>query len=380
MNAASLRVFGATATIVAGAVIVARIRLAFNKRRVISVFYHLHPSDVDEIPHLKTAMAQSDIHLAWSESIADAPDNIDVLIKRIPTSDDLDRWPTLTHVLTPFAGPIPATQQLVRERPKLTLHTAHFNAVSTAELCVTLLLAVAKGLVPRDSAFRSLSERNDKMWTPAFMEPVTEPPTPTLAGKHVLVLGYGACGTRVARTLNVLGMRVSACRRRAATSPAFDGTATVYGIGALSQLLPTASVVIVCLPGTRSTAGLLGATEVALLPKGALLVNVGRGSVVDERALYDALSSGHLGGAGLDVWYNYPMLQASGLGDEPAQNLGPASRDCPFWSLPNVVMSAHRGQASDTKAPDRVKELARMLEELAATGTMPNAFDLEQGY
>ena len=63
-----------------------------------------------------------------------------------------------------------------------------------------------------------------------------------------------------------------------------------------------------------------------------------------------------------------------------ATNLGPASRACPFWELPNVVMSAHRGCASDSEAKDRVAEIGRMLEQLSVSGTMPNAFDLEQGY
>jgi phosphoglycerate dehydrogenase-like enzyme len=102
--------------------------------------------------------------------------------------------------------------------------------------------------------------------------------------------------------------------------------------------------------------------------------------VVDEIALFDALSDGHLGGAGLDVWYNYPMLPGQGgfAADGDSPNLCPASR--PFWSLPNVVMSPHRGQSSDTKAQDRVDELLGMLRALHETGELPNRYDIGQGY
>ena len=299
---------GRVGAIVIGAIVLGtyalRRRMKRGLRRTVRAFYVLHPADLKEIPFLKelTASLSDSISLSWGESLADAPDAlVDVFIKRLPTGEELDRWPHASRVIVPFAGPTPQTQQLLRERPHLALHTAHFNATATSEMAVTLLLAVAKGLLPRDRAFRAVSAANAPMWTPGFMEPPTEAPTPTLSGKEALVLGYGACGTRVARALNALGMRVNACRRHAGARPTSDGVATVYSIDHLNHLLPSTAVLIVCLPGTKSTTGLLGAAQLAMLPKGAIVVNVGRGVVIDERALYDALVSGHLGGAGIDV-------------------------------------------------------------------------------
>ena len=202
---------------------------------------------------------------------------------------------------------------------------------------------------------------------------------PTLAGRRALVLGYGAIGSRCAKVLNALGMKVSAVRRTGSREGAWDGFATVHGPDALELLLPDTTALLICLPGTQATTGLLGRRQVRSLPKGAVLVNVGRGSIVDEDALFEALSDGHLGGAGLDVWYNYPMLPGQGgLGAGDSPNLCPASR--PFWELPNVVMSPHRGQSSDTKARDRVEELLGMLRALRETGELPNRYDIGQGY
>jgi len=141
-------------------------------------------------------------------------------------------------------------------------------------------------------------------------------------------------------------------------------------------------VLIICLPGTKATDSLICDAQLRLLPKGAVLVNVGRGNVVEERALYDALADGHLGGAGIDVWYRYPMLPGTGMGagDGSSTHLGPSSVACPFHTLPNCVMSPHRGQSSDCKAKDRVAELVAMLAAYSATGVMPNRFDVERGY
>ena len=178
----------------------------------------------------------------------------------------------------------------------------------------------------------------------------------------------------------------------------------------LHGLLERASVLVVCLPGTKATEGLIGMEELRKLPRGAVVVNVGRGSVVDERALYECLRDGHLGAAAIDVWWNYPQHRevggtasasagkgggrsgsgsggsgsgGSGEGElnngvTTGVNNGPSTE--PFHELGNVVMSPHRGQCSDTKAEDRVNEIVFMLGRMAETGELPNRFFLERGY
>jgi phosphoglycerate dehydrogenase-like enzyme len=141
---------------------------------------------------------------------------------------------------------------------------------------------------------------------------------------------------------------------------------------ALHRLLPCANALFICLPLTPATTGLIGAKELALLPPHAVLVNVARGPIVDEAALYHALRDGALHAAGLDVWYNYPP-------DEAARAHTPPS-DYPFHELDNVVMSPHRAGGSTETELQRMAHLARLLNAAARGEEMPNRVDLQAGY
>jgi lactate dehydrogenase-like 2-hydroxyacid dehydrogenase len=138
-----------------------------------------------------------------------------------------------------------------------------------------------------------------------------------LSGKTCVVVGLGEVGSRVAVAMQALGMKVHATRASAARPGAVQlpgalRPVDVHPAAHLRALLPSAALLFVCVPGNAQTEGLLGERELRLLPRGAVLVNVGRGAVVDEAALFAALSPGpggappHLLGAGVDVWYNYP--------------------------------------------------------------------------
>ena len=109
-----------------------------------------------------------------------------------------------------------------------------------------------------------------------------------------------------------------------------------------------------------------------LLPQGAVLVNVGRGPIVDEEALFRALRDGHLHSAGLDVWYNYPP-------DEESQDKTfPASQ--PFHELDNVVLSPHRGGATMESNFLRMEHLATLLNAVARGEPLANKVDIIAGY
>ena len=151
-----------------------------------------------------------------------------------------------------------------------------------------------------------------------------------------------------------------------------DNTAEIFGLEALPQLLPQADVLLIALPGTPETEGLIGEAELALLPRGTVLVNIGRGPIVDAGALYRSLKEGHLLGAGLDVWYNYPP-------DPESRSHTPPS-DYAFHELENVVMSPHRGGGSDGSDRLRVIHLTVLLNAAARGEPIPNRVDLEMGY
>jgi phosphoglycerate dehydrogenase-like enzyme len=165
-------------------------------------------------------------------------------------------------------------------------------------------------------------------------------------------------------------MEVTATRRRASS----EGSEAVHPPEALHSLLPGADALVIALPLTPETEGLIGREELALLPPKAVLVNVGRGPIVDEEALYKALCDGTLHAAGLDVWYNYPEDDASRSNTPPSAH--------PFHGLDNVVMSPHRAGTGGAEEIEqrRMAHLARLLNAAAAGEEMPNRVDLDVGY
>ena len=267
-----------------------------------------------------------------------------VLVEGVPTREQLEASPELRAVLIPYAGVPRKTRELVADFPAVTLHNLHHNATPTAEMTVALLLATAKRVVPFDQALR----RGD--WRPRYAEADHF----LCHGKTAVILGFGAIGTRVGRALEALGMNVVGVRR----GDTFD--------------LRKANALVVCLPWTSETDGLLGKDELALLPDGAILVNVARGPVIDERALYDELRSGRIA-AGLDVWYAYPKDEKARADTQPSE--------FPFHELDNVVLSPHRGGGMTPEVERmRATDVAAMLNAAARGETMGNRVDLERGY
>jgi phosphoglycerate dehydrogenase-like enzyme len=200
----------------------------------------------------------------------------------------------------------------------------------TAELAVGLLLAMQRGIV---DAARDMREHR---WTPVYRS--------SLADRRVMVLGYGSIGTAIARRLDAFEADVVAV----ATTARDEGGRHVHAIGELPSLLPTVDAVVVIVPLTQTTAGLVDATFLAALPDGALLVNIGRGKVVDTDALLAELGSGRLRAA-LDVTDPEPL---------PA--------DHPLWDAPNLVVTPHIGGYTDATNPRFAAMLRRQLTELAA--------------
>jgi len=284
-----------------------------------------------------------------------------VLVAGRPTPELLSASDRLRIVIIPFAGLARKVRELLLAHPELAVHNLHHNAPATAELAIALLLAAAKRIVPMDRALR----QGD--WRPRYESQVAL----GLAGKTALVLGYGEIGKRVASGCLGLGMTVAAVRRQAKPNER-NGQVAVHPPSALAALLPTADALLISLPLTPATEGLIGARELALLPARAVLVNVGRGPIVDEAALYQALASGRLYAAGLDVWYRYPEDEAGRAATLPAHQ--------PFHELDQVVMSPHRGGDNLETEARWPLALAALLNAAARGEPLPNRMDLTAGY
>lgn len=293
----------------------------------------------------------------------EAPSDYEVFVGGRP-GEELMKSPSLRTLIIPFAGVPDPTLALLKGNPHVSGHNLHHNAADTAEMAVALLFAAAKLVVPMDQRFR----RND--WGTENEDARAL----SLEGKTALVLGYGEIGRRIARTLVACGLNVIALRRSSAGKE--DGV-EVRSIDDLHSLLPRANVLMVALPLTAKTTGLIGAKELAALPKNAVVVNIARGAIIDEEALYNALKEGKLHSAGLDVWYQYPKQPEPGQPD-PASNTPPSK--FPFGELENVVMSPHRGGTSMDTEPRRARDIAAIISATARGEEPPNRIDLDAGY
>ncbi len=163
------------------------------------------------------------------------------------------------------------------------------------------------------------------------------PPLPELRGRVLAVIGLGRIGSEVARWGGFIGMRVVAATRSPDPARARElGIETLVPIEQMPGILAIADYVVVSVPLTPESTGLVGAAELALMKPTAHLINVSRGEVIDENALYTALHDRIIAGAALDVWYRYP--------DGP-QSVLPS--DLPFHELSNVIMTPHIAGATD---------------------------------
>lgn len=293
----------------------------------------------------------------------DVPPDCEILVAGRPTREQLLASSKLRMLVIPFAGLPESTRTLLLEFPHIAVHNLHYNALPVAEMAITLLLAAAKFIVPVDRTFRTHE------WTARYQ------PDPALliSGRSVLILGYGAIGQQVARLCRGLGMRVLITRRHISTEAlAVNEEQGIYPVSRLQQLLPSADALVICVPATADTQGLIGKPELALLPKHAVLVNVSRGVVVDEAALYQALQDGTLYAAGLDVWYSYPDSSASSMKCAPSAY--------PFHELDNVIMSPHRASHGVGSERLRMTHLACLLNDVAGEKEVPGQVNLQLGY
>lgn len=317
-----------------------------------------HPLEPELLERLRTRL-DTRVHLTGGSN--PPASDCAILVDGLPTEGDLQASCCLRAVIVPWVGAPLETIALLRRHPALSLHNLPYNAAPTAETALALLLAAAKRTVLHDRTFRR------HIWS---AEPAGEPGSVLLEGGTAVVLGYGRVGRRIAAGCRGLGLRVQPVGRAARACE--EGS--VHAAAALPELLPEATALLICVPHTTETEGMIGAAELALLPRHAVLVNVARGPIVDEAALYAALEQRRLFGAGLDVWYRYPSERQRAL------RIPVPPAHFPFHELDRVVMSPHRAGWSDETETARVDTLAEMLNGAAAGRELPHRIDPERGY
>jgi phosphoglycerate dehydrogenase-like enzyme len=218
-----------------------------------------------------------------------------------------------------------------------------------SEHVLAMTLSLAKRLPQRHAALAA--GRFDK-WQPAL----------TLDGASCGILGLGGTGTATARLMTAFGARIHAINRsgRSADGAEFTGT-----LADLDRVLAVADVLVIALPLTRATRGLIGERELALMKPTAIVVNVARGPLIDQGALYRHLRAHPDFGAGIDTWWDEPT------GDAPFRT------DYPFFDLPNLIGSPHNSSivagAMVSAARLAAENVHRHLRDEAVTGIVRRA-------
>jgi len=263
--------------------------------------------------------------------------------------------PRLRWVHSAAAGARASLFPEMRESDVLFTNSAGIYGDPLAEWAIAAILFFGRAF---DVAVRGMRERRwpyDEM--AAYGNPQRE-----VAGSVIGIVGYGGIGRAVGRRARALGMEVLAVRSRSHGAP-LPGVEEVFGPEGLDEVLSRSDYVLLSLPETAATTGLIGSPELARMGPGSVLLNLSRGGIVDEDALVRALESGVIRGAALDVFRSEPL---------PA--------DSPFWTLDNVLITPHAGAISPRFWERETDLIVRNIGHYLSGGRMENLVGKTRGY
>ncbi len=264
-------------------------------------------------------------------------------IQRLPEARSL-RWLQLASAGVP--GPLCPVAQ--RQNLRVT-NLAGLYGLSIAEhaLCMMLFLSRQVHVAHRN--------QEQKRWDPSIAGHMRD-----LHGRTPAIVGLGNIGQHIAGGSRAFGMRAIGCRRRPQPTPLVD---RVYPVSDIRAMLGEADYVAVAAPLTAKTEGMFAGAEFQAMRPGTIYINVSRGPVAQEPVLVEALRSGHLAAAGLDVFTVEPL---------PPEH--------PFWTMPNVLVSPH--YSGDTVNNSRLpaERFVRNLRAWLAGGALEGVVDLDEGY
>lgn len=297
------------------------------------------------------------------ETLIKLAPQVDILVTYKVSERFLLKAKRLKHIQVPWTGIETLDLNLLKHYPHVTVSNSHANSLAIAEHAVALLLAAAKRITYRDSHMRNGN------WAPRYESRMN---SFWITGKTLGVIGYGAIGKNVARILkNGFDMKIFAIKRNLTKIEKDNTCDFLGGPDDLSSVLQESDFIIVALPMTRETKGLIGKNQLSLLKESAVIGNISRGSIIDEQALFEHLKENENVTAALDVWYNYPKSRKDSTN---------VYQNYPFEELDNVVMSPH----SAFKVVEREKFFSKDVITnilLVSEGKNPiSQIDLELGY
>jgi glyoxylate/hydroxypyruvate reductase len=298
----------------------------------------------DHHPPVQRSAAQA---AEWAALLAEAEVLLDV---DGPSMADFPaRVPQLRWIQSSSSGIGEWVRRLsIVESPIVVTNAAGLHSVALAEFVLFAMLYFAKRWP------EMVAEQRAHHWERCAID--------TLEGKTLGIVGLGNVGRKVAAVVRPFGVRVIGSRRSPGPSE-HEGVDAVYGPHDVAALLTASDYVVLIVPHTTETVGLLGQAELACMRPGAVLINIARGSVVDEPALIEALRSGRLGGAALDVVAHEPL-----------------SADSPLWDMPNVLITPHSMSTATTENERLTTLFADNLRRYVAGEPLRNVIDKIRGY
>jgi D-2-hydroxyacid dehydrogenase (NADP+) len=259
------------------------------------------------------------------------------------------RW---VHSTASAVGALPIRDLALRGI--VVTNSRGIQAVPIAETAIGGLLVISRRLN------RTLAAQRERRWIQNQLS--EESPPWSLQGRNMTIIGLGTIGQEIARRAHAFGLRVTGVRRRmSAPYPPFVDR--VLGLDQWRDGLRGCDVLAISAPFVAETDRLIGANEISLLNRGAILINVARARIVDQNALIEALGDGHVGGAVLDVFEREPLDPES-----------------PIWTLPNVVITPHSSGFRPDHWDDVVDLFSSNLYRFQHGEPLANLVNLEAGY
>jgi phosphoglycerate dehydrogenase-like enzyme len=294
----------------------------------------LHLPDYDRLPE---ELPDTDIFVGYS--------------LRAPQLNDAKK---LKWIHSTAAGVAQLMYPELRDSGIVVTNPSGIFSVPMAEHTIGMLLAMARNFPD------TLRQQELKKWGQQDLwdkpQHLTE-----LNGRILLIVGYGSIGQELARRAHAFDMRIWGVTRYGTGDS--KHAEKILPVAQLSDALPEADYVVIAAPETQETRHLIGAAQIARMKPGARLVNVGRGSLLDETALLQALESGKLGGAALDVTSTEPL---------PAES--------PLWTAPNLFITPHTSALSERLWHRQTAILMQLLEKWFAGEELFNRVDFSRGY
>lgn len=294
------------------------------------------------------------LHLPNYDVLPPELPDTDIFVGYSLRADQLQHAKKLKWLHSTAAGMAQLTYPELRDSGILVTNPRGVFSVPMAEHTMGMLISLARNF-PDSVRYQDRATWGQQaLW--AMPQQLTE-----LNGKILLIVGYGSIGRELARRARAFEMRVwGVTRSGEGDTSMVEKIAPALELG---DVLPHADYVVIAAPETSETRHLIGAPEIARMKRGARLVNVGRGSLLDEGALLGALEDGQLSGAALDVTGVEPLPESS-----------------PLWRAPNLFITPHTSAVSDRLWQRETDLLVDLLGKWFGGCEMTNVVDLARGY